>query len=317
VNLFKKSEEPEGPDESERGDELLDQEHGDDVVETERQASARELRAALRDARVRLGQGSVWLWQWHAASLRKWCAGGRRSDLDGLSAEVGVWVRGGVLAAVGYGGWRLIEARPAVLWVLGGVWVLAACHAEHPAIRTAKRKARAEAKQREAETETGVEADEQGLDQDAEPDADQDDDEPPVLALIRSEIGADSGVHLRDLYPAMRASLPGCSKASDEVLRAVLDEHRIPVRRSIRARGVAGRSGVHRSDLFPLPSPEGPPGGLSAPLSTHGDAGQAASGERRGEQRRAAGRAPESAAGASVLVQDPDNPVRWHVRRAS
>ena len=282
--------------------------------EQERAAGKREVRAALKAARIRLTQGSVWLWQWHTASLRRWCAAGRRSDLTGLGAELGVWARGGTLAVIGYGSWRLVEARPAVLWAVAGVWLLAACHAEHPEIRAAKRKARAEAKAAEEAAEPNDDRDAELNDGDDDEDGGEDDqddeEEPTIIDLIRAEIGADSGVHLRDLYPAMRAGVPALSQAPDEALREVLTAHHIRVRRSIRARGVAGRSGVHRSDLPPLLSPKGVSNPLSTPLSTHGDAGQSRGAESRGEPRRAA----ESGTESTVrVVQDPDNPVRWHV----
>lgn len=318
ISLFKKPEEPDEnepehgdePDDQERTDANADEENRPEAPakpETELQAAKRELREALRETRIQLAQGSVWLSQWYKALLGEWCQAGRRDDLDGLSAVLGVWVRRGVLLALAWGTWKIVEAQPAVLLAIGWGWLVAAARAEHPEIRAEKRAARAAAKQREADTEVAAEA------EDVEAD-DEGDVEPPVVALIRSEIGADSGVHLCDLYPAMRVSLPGCSQAPDEVLRNVLTAHHIPVRRSIRARGVAGRSGVHRSDLPPLPSPEGAPEALSTPLSTREDAGQNGSGERRGEQRRGTGRAPGSPkGGAARITQDPDNPVRWHV----
>lgn len=81
-------------------------------------------------------------------------------------------------------------------------------------------------------------------------------------------IGERPGIHLRDLYPAMR-QLPGHEDRDNTQLRAALRTLDIPVRRSLRLGGVAGRSGVALADLEPLPSPPGEPGGEGG-----GDAGQ-------------------------------------------
>lgn len=132
--------------------------------------------------------------------------------------------------------------------------------------------------------------------------------EPPFIALLRAEIGDEKGVHLRDLYPAMRKHLKGLADAPDEVLRQVLTDHGIITRRSIRARGVAGRTGVPRSALPPLPSANPSPKTLSTPLSKDGDAGQSASPESAGEPQESNGEGP-------VMEKDPDHPTRWLARR--
>jgi hypothetical protein len=93
------------------------------------------------------------------------------------------------------------------------------------------------------------------------------------------------GIHLRDLYPAMR-ELPGHEDRDNTQLRAALRTLGIPVRRSLRLGGVAGRSGVALADLEPLPSPPGELGG-----DFDGDAGQAMDspdGERPGERLESA-----------------------------
>ncbi|MEU0950462.1 hypothetical protein ABZ379_48765 [Streptomyces canus] len=84
--------------------------------------------------------------------------------------------------------------------------------------------------------------------------------EPPLTALIRAEIGTENGVHLADLRPAMRAAFPALSAATDEQLREVLEQAGWDPSKKFRARGRAGRQGVHRKQLPPLPSPEGGPG---------------------------------------------------------
>jgi hypothetical protein len=88
------------------------------------------------------------------------------------------------------------------------------------------------------------------------------------------------GIHLRDLYPAMRA-MPGHEGRDNAQLRAALRVLGIPVRRSLRIGKQAGRSGVALADLQPLPSPLGESG-----VDSDGDAGQAVdspAGESGGE----------------------------------
>jgi hypothetical protein len=94
-------------------------------------------------------------------------------------------------------------------------------------------------------------------------------------------IGDRPGIHLRDLYPAMR-QLPGHEGRDNAQLRAALRALDVPVRRSLRLGGVAGRSGVARADLEALPSPAGEFG-----VEADGDAGQTVDspvGEQAGER---------------------------------
>lgn len=105
-------------------------------------------------------------------------------------------------------------------------------------------------------------------------------------------IGDRPGVHLQELYPAMRA-LPGMQGHDDAALRQALRELDITVTRSLRIGDVEGRSGVRLADVLTLLSPDG-----EHPLSNGGDAGQTAdspggeqpesAGERSGEEVKAA-----------------------------
>ncbi|MFD5814394.1 hypothetical protein [Streptomyces sp. NPDC127038] len=98
-------------------------------------------------------------------------------------------------------------------------------------------------------------------------------------------IGDRPGIHLRELYPAMR-QLPGHEGRSDPDLRAALRTLGVPVKRSLRIGGVAGRSGVARAALEALPSPVGELDG-----EPDGDAGQAVDspgGESAGERLESA-----------------------------
>lgn len=98
-------------------------------------------------------------------------------------------------------------------------------------------------------------------------------------------IGEQPGIHLRELYPAMR-TLPGHEDRDNVQLRAALNTLGIPVERTLRLGHVAGRSGVARAALEALPSPPGESGGES-----DGDAGQSADspgGELAGERLESA-----------------------------
>ncbi|GAA3727462.1 hypothetical protein [Streptomyces tremellae] len=97
--------------------------------------------------------------------------------------------------------------------------------------------------------------------------------ETPRRAIARwvvQLIGDRPGVHLAELYPAMRA-LPGMEGHDDAALRQALRELNIPVTRSMRVGTVEGRSGIRMADVAPLLSPGG-----EQPLSKGGDAGQSA-----------------------------------------
>ncbi|MGW1497562.1 hypothetical protein ACWCQW_03040 [Streptomyces mirabilis] len=83
-------------------------------------------------------------------------------------------------------------------------------------------------------------------------------------------IGDRPGIHLRELYPAMRR-LPGNEARTDTQLRAALTMFRIPVHRSMRDGVTAGRTGVRRDDLTALPSLD-----VQGSVETGGDAGQSA-----------------------------------------
>jgi hypothetical protein len=98
-------------------------------------------------------------------------------------------------------------------------------------------------------------------------------------------IGNRSGIHLRELYPAMRR-LPGHEDRTDPQLRAALRTLGIPVERSLRIGVVAGRSGVRKTDLLALP-----PTDVPEPGELDGDAGQAVDspgGESAGERLESA-----------------------------
>lgn len=237
----------------------------------------------------RIGEGSALLGPELAERIRGFCAAGHRKDLEGLAAEYGVIVRWCVVGGGAWVLWLVIERQRWAIWLLAGGWVVAALR-------------RAVAAAKSGSPEAGSDAPDEGVDDTP--------DEPALAQLVRDEIGAEKGVHLQVLYPAMRAALPGLREAPDEDLRQALREAGIPVRKSVRVKGVAGRSGVHRDDVCPLPSPEGGSDGVSkavyAPVSITGDAGQRHRAETAGERQESGLR----------IVVDPDNPHRHHVQRA-
>ncbi|WP_431999306.1 hypothetical protein [Streptomyces sioyaensis] len=249
---------------------------------------------------ARLGEGSRMLAPRLIAHLAAWVRRGQRHDLTGLPAYLGNGVRCLVIAGGAYGAWRLADRHHAVLWPAAAGWLLAAynCHRSKGQWPTLPKDASKSTDKTTPDTSPETPA------------------EHPVVALVRALIGDDEGVHLSELYPAMRQRLEGFSEATDEHLLQVLTDHSLEKARTVRSRGVAGRSGIRRSALPPLPSPNTPLQKPSPTLSKDGDAGQSASAESSGDQRRGNGDAEESAGERTVrLQQDPANPARWLVQR--
>jgi hypothetical protein len=93
----------------------------------------------------------------------------------------------------------------------------------------------------------------------------------PRHALARwllDTIGERPGIHLRELYPAMR-NLPGQEGRTDAELRALLKGFGVRVSRSVRIGRTAGRSGVYRRHVEALLPSDG-----ESRVETGGDAGQ-------------------------------------------
>jgi hypothetical protein len=95
----------------------------------------------------------------------------------------------------------------------------------------------------------------------------------PRHALARwllTTINGRPGIHLRELYPAMR-NLPGQEGRTDAELRALLKGFGVRVSRSVRIGRVAGRSGVYRHHVEALLPASG-----ESRVDPGGDAGQGA-----------------------------------------
>jgi hypothetical protein len=192
----------------------------------------------------RISTGSGLLGRRIRRRLTRWIAKGRRADLTGLPAVLGCIVRAGLLLLAAYLLARFVRALPAVLWP---AWCIAAYRAAPKPAKKAPEPA------------------EEDATEEAPPD--------PRAAFARwllQTIGQRRGIHLRELYPAMR-QLSGHEALDDAALRAALRTLGVPVERSMRVGAVAGRSGVRRADVQALL----PPGGEQAG-ETGGDAGQAA-----------------------------------------
>ncbi|MGW1162550.1 hypothetical protein ACWD48_30995 [Streptomyces sp. NPDC002519] len=137
--------------------------------------------------------------------------------------------------------------------------------------------------------------------------------EDPLTALLRELIGTDNGVHLQDLRPAMRERLPGLQDASDEELRERLLRAGYDPARKFRARGKAGRAGVHRDELPPLPSSSESPSSVSGPLSARGEGLRPADSPPRSPLLSGGG---DPAKSEVRIVPDPERgPSAWRVER--
>ncbi|MFJ6561953.1 hypothetical protein ACIQMV_19245 [Streptomyces sp. NPDC091412] len=218
------------------------------------------------------------------------------------------------LAALGFAGYcavRTITTWPVwgpvgitVVWCCAALGALHRQRAEQGEKKPTREAAKEEAKPRDQAPVEGAE--QTPTEAAAEPPA-----EDPLTALIRAEIGAENGVHLADLRPAMRAALPTLSQATDEELRERLVRAGWDPSKKFRARGRAGRQGVHRNQLPPLPSPDGGPGPVSAPALRCGDAGQRASAESSGEQAERGGEGSERQ--FDVLPDPERGPSAWRI----
>jgi hypothetical protein len=147
---------------------------------------------------------------------------------DRLAAVIGCIVRAGLLLLAAYLLARVVRALPAVLWVAAPS---GASPPTAPSPKPAKRSSR------------------------SRPQPPPEDPRTPAFARwLLQTIGDRPGIHLYELYPAMR-QLPGHETLDDATLRAALRTLGVPVVRSLRVPPVEGRSGVRRGDVEALLSP--------------------------------------------------------------
>jgi hypothetical protein len=184
----------------------------------------------LHRAAQRLTTGSGITARRLAGRAAAWCARGRRDDLTGWRAALGILVRVALLALGVYVLARIVRAVPALMWALAGWWLLAAWRASRPI---------------ESDVDT-IRA--------AAPEAARDLDREAVRTLLLEVMGDAPAVHLRTVLHHLqeRGQWEG-RKVGD--LRAALERLGIPHERGVKV-GRVPTWGVRRRDLE-APSPDG------------------------------------------------------------
>jgi hypothetical protein len=179
----------------------------------------------------RITTGTQTLGRRIAARTTAGCARGRRDDLTGWRAVLGVLARLALLALGVYLLARAVRALPTLLWLLSAAWTAGAWRA-----------GRAPAE--ESEEAPTKEPD----------DTPHGDVREATLEWIWQQIGDRQGVHLRDLLAHAHAHgmFEGMEVAE---FRGHLERWQIPVRARVRVRGLGVTVGIHRDDLEGLTSP--------------------------------------------------------------
>ncbi|WP_042170122.1 hypothetical protein [Streptomyces sp. NBRC 110035] len=183
----------------------------------------------------RIATGSVLLVRRLGARAAAWCARGRRTDLTGWKAALGVIARLLLLALGVYVLARLVRALPALMWLLSTGWTLASWRAGRAAAEESE----------ETPAEQLV-------------DSPRGDVRAATVEWVWERIGDRQGVHLRDLLAHAHAHgmFEGLEVAE---FRAHLERWDIPVRARVRVRGLGVTVGIHRDDLEGLVSPSPTP----------------------------------------------------------
>ncbi|MDX3162419.1 hypothetical protein PV516_01210 [Streptomyces scabiei] len=179
----------------------------------------------LSRAADRLSTGSRLHARRLAARAAAWCARGRRDDLTGWRAALGIIVRLALLALGAYLLARLVRALPSLMWLLTGWWTIAAWRAGRPA---------AQAPQKEPEEAP------------AAPDVEV------VRTLLLDLMGTGSGVHLRTVLAHLQEHGQWEGRTVTD-LRAHLARLQVPHDARVKVGGVP-TWGVRRRDLE-APSP--------------------------------------------------------------
>ncbi|MGW2389592.1 hypothetical protein ACWCYK_08845 [Streptomyces lydicamycinicus] len=277
-------------------------------------AQAEEKAKAASDWAIRLmntlGEGTSLLGKRLADRLKGWCLEAHRSDLKGLSADLGIYLRGTVLLAAGAGlGW-LVYRHNVLMWPLAAGWSFAA-------LRT-----KVSADKAKAAKEAPADGDSEGGSKRApgpSPEA--------FLHLLHDLVQKHSegpkqtpGLHWPQVVAGLSSRYPGGGSSggwSAADCRALCEAAAVPVSRGTRARGVGARpgvsTGVRVEDLParpPSPSPGPSPEGAPAPAVAVVSAGQ---NEQQASNNSSNSDGNNSGEGATQIVQDEDNPARWHV----
>ncbi|MGY0067703.1 hypothetical protein ACWZEH_12925 [Streptomyces sp. QTS137] len=178
----------------------------------------------------RLAAGSTLLARRLAARTAAWCARGRRDDLTGWRAALGVIARLLLLALGVYVLARIVRALPALMWLLSTGWTLASWRAGRPA---------AEEHEEEPEEEPAETA--PVLDREA------------VRTLLLEVMGDAPAVHLRTVLAHLQQRGQWEGRTVGD-LRAALEALEIPVQPKVKAPGGGPTRGVRRVDLTPSPA---------------------------------------------------------------
>lgn len=187
--------------------------------------------AARSRALQRLATGHTALQHRITTALTAWVRRGRRDDLEGLAAALGCWLRLALLTAAGAGVYLAVRSRPRLMWLLAAIWAIAAWRAA-AAPRPAE----------EAATNT--------------PEEPQTDPRDAVLRMLYEALGDRPAMFLSELLQDLqkRGHMEGRTVAD---LRARLEALDIPVEMRLKQGGRGPTRGVVRSQLPPLPAPEG------------------------------------------------------------
>lgn len=196
----------------------------------------------VRRAAERLSTGSSILARRAALRFAARCRKARRDDLSGVKAALGPLLLLGVAVGALYVMAGIVRARPWLMWPLVGTWCLAAWRTGKPAADAAET------------TPDNAPEDAPETTSEGPPETSPEDVYGATLAWVWQMIGDRQGVHLRDLLTNARSA--GLFEDLDvAAFRALLEGWGIPVRPSVRVRGVGVSVGIHRDDLPPLSEP--------------------------------------------------------------
>jgi hypothetical protein len=182
---------------------------------------------------ARLATGSSLLVRRLAARAAAWCARGRRDDLTGWKAVLGILVRLALLLFGAYLIARIVRALPALMWLLSTGWTVAAWRAGQAAPATPK-EAPAEVPEQPPPAASGE----------------------ALRGLILDLMGTGSAVHLSTVLAHLQQRPDTAAlTASWEIahLRSQLERLGIPVHPKVKAGGKGPTRGVRREDLTPSP----------------------------------------------------------------
>lgn len=184
----------------------------------------------------RLATGSALVARRLTARAAAWVRRGRRNDLSGWRAVLGVIARLALLLFGAYLLARIVRALPALMWLLTTGWTIVAWRAGRPAPATPA----------EAPAEGAPAPDREA-----------------VRALLLEAMGEADAVHLRTVLAHLQEKGHGKGWTVGD-LRARLEALGIPVHPKVKAPGSKSPTrGVRRADL--APSPEGPQVASTAP----------------------------------------------------